>query len=664
MQDVFHRFPVMVVLMVWLAAAAGAQPAPGDIRPSPLASAMEALRDGEWDKAADLAARAGPVARDIVEWQRLLAGRGSYAEMRDFVERRLDWPRLDAVVRASEGVVAQQNDTEILNVFAERPAQTAQGIVAHAGALSRAGRREEADALIVRSWRTRRLSDPEHGLLLTAYGDLLQPHHWARLDAMLWRGATSDARRMFPLVSDGQRALAEARLGLAALAGNVDTLIAAVPKDLLDDPGLVHGRFEWRVRKGRWDEAKEMLLAQSKSAESLGNPGAWANRRRQLARDELLEGSAERAYEIAAKHHLAGGSDLADLEWLAGYIALTRMDDPARALTHFQQHDDEVVTPISQGRAGYWKGRAYEAMGDRTSADMEYTRGAAFQTSFYGLLAAEAAGLPFDVGLDAVPKVDWRDSPLVSDSLFQAGQLLLAAGERNLAELFWTQLAEQLGEHDAALLGQAAIDLDEPHLAVMIGKAVARWGVIAPIPYYPLHPLAKSDLPVPAELALSIARRESEFDPGVVSGAGARGLMQVMPATARQVAAKLGLLEEHSTARLTADPVYNGRIGTDYLAQLIDRFDGNIVMVSAGYNAGPSRPARWMEEFGDPRGKDIDAMLDWIEGIPFRETRNYVMRVSESLPIFRARLGLDPLPVPFSAEILGNTLKTRRSESN
>lgn len=664
MQDVFHRLPVMLVLLVWLAGVVGAQDTPADIRPSPLASAMEALRDGEWEKAAALAARAGPVASDIVEWQRLLSGRGSYPELRDFLDRRLDWPRLDAIVRASEGVVARQNDTEILDVFAERPAQTAPGVLAHAAALSRGGRTEEADALIVRTWRTRRLADAEHGLLFAAYRELLKPHHWARLDEMLWRGATADANRMLPLVTEGQAALARARMGLADMAGNVDTLIAAVPAELRDDPGLVHGRFEWRVRKGRWDEAKEMLLAQSASAETLGDPDAWANRRRQLARDELLEGDARRAYEMAANHHLTEGSDLADLEWLAGYIALTRLDDPARALIHFQGHDDEVVTPISQGRAGYWKGRAHEALGDQTSADMEYTRGAAFQTSFYGLLAAEAAGLPFDVGLDSVPEADWRKSPVASDSLFQAGELLLAAGERALAELFWTHLAEQLGEHDAALLGQAAIDLDEPHLAVMIGKAIARHGVIAPVPYYPLHALAEADLPVPAELALSIARRESEFDAVVVSGAGARGLMQVMPATAREVAARLGLSGEHSTDRLTEDAVYNGRLGAAYLAQLIERFDGNIVMVSAGYNAGPSRPIRWMQQFGDPRGKDIDAMIDWIEGIPFRETRNYVMRVSESLPIFRARLGLDPLPVPFSAELLGSTLATRRTESN
>ncbi len=664
MQAVILRLPVMAVLTACLALAAAAEGNLRDIRPRPLASALDAMRDGEWDRAAELAARDGPIATDIVEWRRLQAGKGSYDEMKAFMSRRLDWPGLDGIVRANEALVTRQNDTEILDVFAARPPRSASGLLGYAGALSRAGRSEEAEALIVRAWRSQSFSDTEHARILDAYGDLLKPHHWARLDAMLWRDSNPDARRMFSLVTEGQLALARARIGLAKLAGNVDTLIADVPKDLLGDPGLVHGRFEWRLRKGRWDEAKDMLLAQSKSAEALGNPDAWSNRRRQLARDALLEGNAQRAYDMAANHYLTGGSDFADLEWLAGYIALTRLDDPARALTHFQSHDDEVVTPISQGRAGYWKGRAHQALGDPVAADMEFTRGAAFQTSFYGLLAAEAAGLPFDVGFDAVPDTDWRQSPLVADSVFQAGQLLLAAGERNLAELFWTHLAEQLGEHDAALLGQAAIDLEEPHLAVKIGKAIARRGFIAPMPYYPLHPLAEADLPVPTELALSIARRESEFDAIVVSAAGARGLMQVMPATARDVAASLGLLGEHSTQRLTDDPVYNGRLGTVYLKQLIEQFDGNIVMVSAGYNAGPSRPARWMREFGDPRDKDIDTMIDWIEGIPFRETRNYVMRVSESLPIFRARLGLDPLPVPFSAELLGSTLATREAGSN
>ena len=206
------------------------------------------------------------------------------------------------------------------------------------------------------------------------------------------------------------------------------------------------------------------------------------------------------------------------------------------------------------------------------------------------------------------------------------------------------------------MLGAAAIDLKQPHLAVMIGKRLADRAIVVPDAYYALHSIAEADLPMHPEMNLAIARRESEFDPRVISGAGARGLMQVMPGTARDVAGELGLAGDHSTDRLTGDPGYNALLGASYLAGLAELFDGNVILMSAGYNAGPGRPNAWMAERGDPRSTAID-VVDWIEHIPFNETRNYVMRVAESLPIYRARLGKDPHPVPFTDELKGATLR-------
>lgn len=217
--------------------------------------------------------------------------------------------------------------------------------------------------------------------------------------------------------------------------------------------------------------------------------------------------------------------------------------------------------------------------------------------------------------------------------------------------------AESLDRNAAGHLGHVAIAAGQPHIAVMIGKRVARRGITLHAPYYPLHPLADADLPMAPEMNLAIARRESEFDPVVQSSVGARGLMQVMPGTGREVAASLGLSDDHTTARMISDPAYNAKLGATYLSQLARRFDGNVVLMSAAYNAGPSRPNQWMLRYGNPRAErdDFD-VIDWIEHIPFRETRNYVMRVTESLPIYRARLGKEPLPIPFSEELVGSTL--------
>lgn len=198
--------------------------------------------------------------------------------------------------------------------------------------------------------------------------------------------------------------------------------------------------------------------------------------------------------------------------------------------------------------------------------------------------------------------------------------------------------------------------MKQPHLAVMISKRAAQDGLELAGAYYPLHPVTQMSLPMASEMVLAIARRESEFDPVVISHVGARGLMQVMPGTAELVAKDLGILDDHKVSRLTEDWQYNAKLGAAYLARLAGEFDGNVVLMAAGYNAGPHRPIAWMERYGDPRDPEVD-VVDWIEHIPFNETRNYVMRVTESLPVYRARLGQTPLPQPFTRELAGRTLQ-------
>lgn len=627
-------------------------------RPRPLGWALDAMRNGNWDVAASLAARDGPVAADVIEWHRLRAGLGNYADVMAFLDRRPDWPGEPYLRRQSESAIALAGSAAVRAFYADAPPQTPLGVLDYAAAQIDAGNRGEAEASIVIAWRTMTMSETEQRAFLSLYGDLLSPHHIARTDALLWRDARKTAARMFALIPEGHVALARARIALQTLAGDVDARLDAVPDALRNDPGLAHDRFEWRVRKARWDDAKALLLERSASAALLGRSEDWGRRRRAMARDEMRDGQPERAYQIAAQHFLFEGSNFADLEWLAGYIALRLLDDPELALGHFQAHRDATVSPISRGRGGYWVGRAHEAMGNADAAKASYADGAQYQTSFYGLLAAERGGFPADPDLDgSEPFPAWRGSALAARDLFEAGLLLQASGELVLAERFWTHMAESLDRVEAGQLGQAAIDLDRPHIAVMIGKRVAQRGITLPAAYFPLHPLARADLPMAPEMSLAIARRESEFDPVVQSGVGARGLMQIMPATAREVAARLGRSDEHSTERLTSDAVYNSELGSAFLSQLAGQFDGNVVLMSAAYNAGPSRPNQWIERFGDPRNRtEAVDMIDWIEHIPFRETRNYVMRVTESLPIYRARLGGDALPIPFSKELTGSTL--------
>ncbi|MHA7867578.1 MAG: lytic transglycosylase domain-containing protein [Salipiger thiooxidans] len=622
----------------------------------PLAQAMQAMREGNWAAALIDSRGDGQPALDVILWNYLRASRGNAAQVMDFLERNPDWPGMDYLREKSEIAISESGDNAIVKTFFEgyRP-QTGAGALALARAYAAEGERGAAEAEVVLAWRTLALSSEERSAFLTQWGDLLKPHHQARLDMALWQGWEANARAVMPLVSDGWQKLAEARIGLRNSVPGVDRLIEAVPETLADDPGLAYERYLWRVRKGRDADAIALLLERSKSAESLGEPWAWAGRRDSLAHELMLEGKYREAYRVASTHHMTEGSDFAALEWLSGYIALRFLDQPQVALNHFRSHGEAVESPISRGRAGYWTGRALEALGDKEAAQQAYREGARWQTSFYGLLAAEKAGTGPDPKLAGTEKFpDWREAPFTESSVYQAAVLLLASGELSLGERFLTHLAEGLDRQQIGQLGEMLAELGRPHVQVMVGKRAAQYGIEIPGPYYALHPdIVKTEFPVPKELVLSIARRESEFDPEVVSHAGARGLMQLMPGTAKEVSGWLDIAYSHDG--LTADPAYNARLGSAYLASLARRFNGNAVMMAAGYNAGPGRPIRWMEQFGDPRSGDID-VVDWIEMIPFNETRNYVMRVTESLPVYRARLGRDPHPVPFSQELVGSTL--------
>lgn len=619
-----------------------------------LRAGLALMRDGLWDRAMEAAGPEGSVARDIILWTYLRGGRGTSDDVTAFLGRSGDWPGLAYLREKSEETMEDAPVAERLAFFRDHVPETGAGALAYAEALEARGEDGAAMATIVLAWRTLVLSEEEQNAFLARHATLLKPHHEARLDYALWQDWPINATRMLPLVSDGWKRLAEARMALRKREGNPDPLINRVPSALSDDPGLAYERFEWRMQKGLTDSAIELLLERSTSAESLGEPDHWAGRRPNMAHRLMRAGDTDLAYRIASTHFTSTGRDFAELEWLSGYLALRFQKDPERAIAHFSRFRDDVFTPISLGRAGYWLGRAYEAAGQPEAAKAAYALGAKYQTSFYGLLAAERGGLPFDAALAGPrPEADWRDAAFTKSRVHEAAMMLLSVGEDWQAERFWTHLAESQDKTQLELMGKMLEELGQPHLGVMLGKRAAQAGHEIAAPYYAVHPVARRAHPVPKEMVLAIARRESEFDPAVVSHAGARGLMQVMPATAQLVARRIGL--DYSRDRLTSDWVYNSRLGADYLRGLAEDFDGNVVMMSAGYNAGPGRPKSWMNAYGNPLSGEVD-VIDWIETIPFTETRNYVMRVAESLPVYRARLGKNPHPVPFSQELVGATV--------
>lgn len=621
---------------------------------------MAAFDDGDAPVAALLLADADPVTASVARWLHYRGGNGEFAEIAAFIDAHPDWPTLSRLRATAERAInADTSNTDILAFFNTAPPETGEGAVAYANALISAGRTAEAEATLVAVWTTSGLTDTGHQAIINAYPDSVAPHHSARADMLLWRWRTGDASNMLPLLDDGEQALVRARIAYIAKAGNISDRLSGVPEHLRADAGLTYDRFNWLADKGDWTDASELMLATSSSADALGVAWRWGSWRRILARWQMREGNIDRAYALASDHFIEPDqANYADLEWVAGYIALTYLGDYPRALTHFQNFDAAVSSPISKGRAGYWLGRTHDKLGQAEAAITAYQSAATHQTSFYGLLAAEHLGLTLNPDIAGGENFgDWRSGTAVQNEHVQAGLTLLDAGERGAAVLFIRDAARTMSRQQVGQLGQMFMDIDEPFYAVLTAKSAAQNDVLVQDVYFPIHPMADLDLPVEPALALAIARQESEFRTDAGSSVGALGLMQLMPATAQEVAGWID--QPFSRARLTTDWEYNAALGSEYLAFLTREFGDTPVMIAAGYNAGPSRPKQWMGERGDPRRGFANAnpvdVVDWIEHIPFRETRNYVMRVTEGIPVYRARLTGQIGPVEFTDILVGKS---------
>ena len=617
-----------------------------------LVMAFDAMENQDWHLALDLAKKDGRLAQDIVEWHILRAQLGTANAAISFLKRNGDWPGLPYLRKRSEPSFLTASAEQILEYFDEAEPKTAEGSLAYAFALKTLGKTKKANAIIRRAWQFYEMDERTLEYFQKHYFNEIHNLFGKRLYEMLWSDRLDQARALYPSVSTALKNMAITRIALIQGRAGVDLLLSQLPTKLKNDPLISHGRFVWRLKNKKRNAAADFIIEKSLSEKALGRPEVWAEERKNLVRNLMREKEFLKAYEMAANHHLEFGEFYAELEWLSGYISLKFLKNPTNAQEHFEKFLFAVDTPISLGRAYYWLGQAYKAQGKIELGNKAFAAGSQFSTSFYGILSAEEIGIQDSNLFHFVGKLpNWRGAEFRDNSVFEAAKLLFAAEEGDLAERFLTHLAETLAKDEVLKMTHFLEEVKKPHILVMLGKRKASQGISFPRSYFALHPMANGSYPIPPHLALSIARRESEFDPKVISPVGARGIMQLMPRTAREMAGKLGLIYDES--RLVVDWKYNTLLGAAYLEELSARFSHNPVLVLIGYNAGPSRVENWIGLLGDPRKKETD-IIDWIEMIPFDETRNYVMRVSESLPIYRKRLGLVPFPKPFSEMLQGS----------
>ena len=567
-------------------------------------------------------------------WYRSAESPADFVTLARFIEDNPGWPNLDDIQRVAERRLAGVPNRVAMDFFQRHRPLTAPGLTAFAEGLEAMGRGADVPALIRAAWRDMPIPSDEAGPFLARYGRLLsEQDHIARLERLLWDGQLAPAEEQMRRVPESRRRLAAARIALQGRGGNVDGKIGAVPPSLQDDPGLMFDRLRWRRRAGM--DAGALEIIRNKPAE-LGRPDAWWDEISIYARRALREGRAREAYALASDHGQIEGFALADAEFLSGFIALRYLNDPQTAFQHFKALFLAVSYPVSLSRGAYWAGRAAEAAGEPDIARQWYGEAARHLHTFYG----QTAWLK-------LPPRERPTPPL--EPLVQAGQqaafdgldlvrlirLYHALGESDRAGPFIRHMTKLIdNEVNWTMTARLAMEINRPDLAVYVAREASKAGVSLSVTGFPALALNPGSVEDPA-LLLGLIRQESAFDLNARSHAGAMGLMQLMPGTAKLVANKLSL--PYRPDALTRDPHYNTALGSAYLGGLIQNFDGSVVMALAGYNAGPSRARRWVQEQGDPR-ESLEKALDWIELIPFYETRNYVQRVLENATVYRWRL--------------------------
>lgn len=586
----------------------------------------------------------------VVTWDRLRrpAAKAPFADYAAFLPGHLDWPQAITLRRLAERAITDDTPADaIIRHFTTVAPVTPEGHWRFAEALDAKGRSADAATQARAAWDSAGLDDTQEARLFARFGDQLRPQdHLGRLDQLLWADRTTLAGRMLPRVDTDIRLWALARIAVRRNAPDAAARLGVVPARLRKEAGLLLDEAKWLMKSGRTDEGLALLAGGGATPLAAGGrvttlPERWLSERLTIGRALWREGKIDRARAVLAGHQLSVAivadrpvSERAlflETEWLAGWLALRRLNEPGQALTHFRSARAVAQTPISQSRGDYWAGRAAEAAGQAQAAKAAYAAAATHPDYFYGQLAAEKLGQPLALkaapaaAVDAAMLANLRAEPLVRAAI------ALGPVDRDRQTIFLRHIAARADSGErAARLAALTEPLGRLDLGVNAAKSVRDVaGLSLLAASFPVLPLPES-LNGRFAIIHAITRQESQFDRGARSSANARGMMQLLPATAAEQAAKMGL-PASSADRLTEDPVWNVTLGGGFIQRLRDAYGGSAPLAVAAYNAGPGNVRKFLAQIGDPRQGDV---TDWIESIPFAETRNYVQRVLENAVVY------------------------------
>ncbi|WES31344.1 lytic transglycosylase domain-containing protein [Varunaivibrio sulfuroxidans] len=611
-------------------------------------AAFRALDEHQWKHVPLLAARIKDnLTAKVVMWSYFSSkgNKASFNTLSAFIRNNPDWPYQRLLRRRAEEAMTQTLPPDVvLAWFRDNPITSTDGRTRYIEALMADGQTKKAHDAIIATWREANFGRRQEKSFYKRYKNFFTTaDNVTRLDRLIWEGRVGPARRMLWRVDKPDQALAIARLFLMRREGNVDRAIAKVPRKLRNDPGLVYERVRWRRRKGKTQDAIDLLL---RVPPQHNHSKKWWTERSILARRALDMGAVTDAYALASHHGLTPRSPVqyADAEWLSGWIALRFLNDPKQALRHFQALYAMVKYPVSKARGAYWIGRAYHALKKEKQAADWFHTAARYSTTYYGQLSMAWFSPQALVELPPLPHPSSAEiRRFESHQMTRVVKILhLLKQERRMRPFMLSLAGVSKSPGWRALSAALAREQGRADLAITIAKSSQRAGAPLGKAGYPLitppprpKRAARGGKVEPAFL-MAVIRQESAFYPGARSHAGARGLMQLMPSTARRMAR--GLRMPYSHRKLLTNPRYNVALGRAYLGRLITAYNGSYVLALAAYNAGPARAKQWINLYGDPRDPSVD-VVDWVEQIPFNETRNYVQRVMENLQVYRRRLG-------------------------
>ena len=615
--------------------------------------AISEMKKAKWPSALKTAEKAKDKSiYNFIQWRHLLrkGNQASYYDYKTFIDKNEDYPRIGRIKYLAEHKLSTDkvSPKKIIDSFALSEPLSGFGKMILGESFILIGNTEKGIKLVKDGWINAELTKSELRFYRKKFRKYLNADDYIkRADYLAWNNKYWDLKRLLRYLPKDYELLYNARQLLMSKSYGVDNAISKVPSKFKNDAGLNYDRLKWRRKRGRVDSSVEILLKVKNTKDYLIRPDKWWKEREIISRSLIYKKKYELAYKISSNHGMVEGPDFAAAEWMSGWIALSFLDDPLLAKDHFENFYNNVGYPISIARGAYWLGRTHKKLGYKELSDKWFKEASTYLTTYYGQLAFMELdpNNSFELSKDIQVKKEYRNY-FFKKEIVKLIYLLDELDEDKYTKHMLRHLAlDNIESGSEILAAELATNIERFDFAIQISKIASYEKRFHNKFNYPIISTPKyiNGRKIPeSAFILSIIRQESEFDLSANSHAGAKGLMQLMPYTAKLVAKQAKL--PYSKSRLTTDPEYNINLGSHYIAGLILEYDGAYPFAIAAYNAGPKRVRYWKKINKNPQKNQIN-YVDWIELIKFKETRNYVQRVLENYNVYRYILEQKPIPM-------------------